>query len=99
MFLKGSKDQIELISKVFGYHYKYNKRTNDYAHPSVLYFYNQKITNYLEGVAFDLNAFDYSVMQSKPNQSQKKIITYCYYFDPDNQTYSCIFLTLCVLHA
>ena len=40
-------------------------------------------------MAFDLNAFDYSVMQSKPNQSLKeKIITYCYYFDPDNQTYS-----------
>ena len=88
-FLKGSKEQIETITKAFGYRYKYIKRTKDYSHPSAIYFYHNKITNYLEGVTFDLNAFNYSIINTKSIKTLKeKIITYCYYYDPDSQTYS-----------
>ena len=89
LFLKGTKESIQTITNLFGYKYKYIKRTNDYAHASVLYFYNGKLTNYLEGVSYLKNQFDYSIMQTKTTQTIKeKIITFCYYFDPDNQTYS-----------
>ena len=56
VFLKGSKKQIDKITSLFGYNYNYIKRTKDYAHPSVIYFYNKKITNYLEGVTFDVKS-------------------------------------------
>ena len=89
LFLKGSEEQIKAITHAFGYKYKYIKRTKDYSHPSVIYFYHNKITNYLEGVTFDIKAFNYSIINSKPVKSfREKVITYCYYFDPDNQTYS-----------
>jgi protein SCO1 len=89
LFLKGTEANIKKITSLLGYRYKYIKRTNDYAHPSVLYFYNGKLTNYLEGVSYFKNQFDYSIMQTKATQTIKeKIITFCYYFDPDNQTYS-----------
>jgi len=89
LFLKGSKKQIKEITEIFGYNFNYIKRTKDYAHPSAIYFYNKKITNYIEGVTFDVKLFNYSLMSSKPVKTLKeKIITYCYYFDPDNQTYS-----------
>lgn len=89
LFLKGTEKEIKKITTNFGFNYKYIKRTNDYSHPSAIFFYNNKITNYLEGVTFDKKSFDYSIMTSKPIKNFKeKIITYCYYFDPDNQTYS-----------
>lgn len=88
-FLKGSQEDIIKLTNNIGFKYKYIKRTNDYSHPSVIYFYKNKITNYLEGVTFDKKIFDFSVMTAKPVKSFKeKVITYCYYFDPDNQTYS-----------
>jgi protein SCO1/2 len=89
LFLKGSETEIKKITKNFGFNYKYIERTSDYSHPSAIFFYNNKITNYLEGVTFDKKTFDYSIMRSKPEKNFKeKVITYCYYFDPDNQTYS-----------
>ena len=51
--LKGSKANVEALTNDFGYKYEYIKRTKDYSHPSVIYFYNNKITNYIEGVTFD----------------------------------------------
>lgn len=88
-FLKGTKQTISAITKQFGYSFNYIPRTNDYAHPSVLYFYNNKLTNYIEGVTFDAQSFDYSIMTTKETKTLKeRVITYCYYFDPDNQTYS-----------
>ena len=90
-FLKGSKANIEALTNDFGYKYKYIKRTKDYSHPSVIYFYNNKITNYIEGVTFDEKMFNYSIISTKPNKTLKeRVITYCYYFDPDNQTYSLV---------
>ena len=91
LFLKGKKESIDLITEELGYKYKYIQRTNDYAHPSVLFFYNKKLTNYIEGVTFDVQPFNYSIISTKVSTSIKeKIITYCYYFDPDNQTYTMI---------
>ena len=88
-FLKGAEDQIKAITSTLGFNYKYIKRTNDYSHPSVIYFYNGKLINYLEGVTFDLKSFNYSIINSKPTQTlREKVITYCYYFDPDKQTYT-----------
>ncbi|MEK9728222.1 MAG: SCO family protein [Candidatus Margulisiibacteriota bacterium] len=88
-FLKGNQIEIEKITNFFGYGYKYIKRTNDYAHPSVIFFYNKKLTNYIEGVTYNKTSFDYSLMTLKENKTIKeKIVTYCYYFDPETQTYS-----------
>ena len=89
LFLKGNKETVAQITEFFGYQYKYIPKTKDYAHPSVLYFYKDKIINYIEGVTFDKTHFDYSLMSIKDNKTLKeKFVTYCYYFDPDNQTYS-----------
>ncbi len=88
-FLKGDKTTINELTQLFGFNYKYIERTNDYAHPSVLFFYNQRLTNYLEGMTFDKQMFDYSIMSTKTTQSFKeKVVTFCYFFDPDSQTYS-----------
>ena len=59
-------------------------------HIQLLYFsIIKKLTNYLEGVRLDKKSFDLNIMNLKEKKSVKeKIITYCYYFDPDNQTYS-----------
>jgi len=96
LFLKGSEKQIKAVTDQFGYHFKKISRTNDYSHPSAIFFYNKKITNYLEGVTFDIKSFNYSLMSGKVNKTIKeKFITYCYYYDPDSQTYS--FLIIKVL--
>jgi protein SCO1/2 len=88
-FLRGTQDQIDVVTEFFGYHYNYIKRTNDFAHPSVIYFYNNKISNYIEGVTFDKKFFDYSLINIKSTKTIKeKIVTFCYYFDPESQTYS-----------
>ena len=89
LFLKGRESQIEKLTSILGYNYKYIARTKDYSHPSVIYFYNKKLTNYIEGITFNLNAFNYSLINSTVNKTiGENIITYCYYFDPDSQTYS-----------
>ena len=94
-FLRGDANTIQELTRAMGYQYQYIERTNDYAHPSLLYFYHQQIINYVEGVMFDLNAFEYSIMRIQPVQSIKeKIITFCYYFDPDKQTYSLYILNI-----
>ena len=95
LFLKGTAAEISRITAFFGYQYQYIKRTNDYAHPSILFFYDDKISNYIEGVTFDSNAFDYALMTIKSDKSLKeKIITFCYYFDPDTQTYSLLIINI-----
>ena len=92
-FLKGDKQTIKEITKQLGYGYKYIKRTKDYSHPAVIFFYNKKLTNYIEGVMIDQKFFDFSIMTLKVDKSLKeKLITYCYYFDPDSQTYSMLIL-------
>ena len=71
-FFKGTKEEISKITKELGYNYNYIKRTNDYAHPSVIYFYNNKIINYIEGVTFDVDMFNYSVISNKENKTIKE---------------------------
>ena len=89
LFLKGDSDTIQKITRFFGYNYEYIERTNDYAHPSVLFFYKNGISNYIEGVTYEPTHFDYSLMNLKDKKTlREKIITYCYYFDPSKQTYS-----------
>ena len=81
--------------RFFGYQFKYIKRTNDYAHPSLIYFYNQKLSNYIEGVTFNQKTFDYALLNLKKDKSiTEKIVTYCYYFDPKTQTYSLLILNI-----
>ena len=49
----------------------------------------QGITNYIEGVTFEENSFDYSIISLKSAKTLKeRVITYCYFYDPDNQTYT-----------
>ena len=90
-FLKGNASEIKEITNILGYQYKYIKRTKDYSHPAVIYFYNKRLNNYMEGVLLNKESFDYNVMAIKTEKTIKeKIITYCYYFDPDSQTYSMV---------
>ncbi len=101
-FLKGNASQIKKVTDFFGYNFKYIKRTNDYAHPSIIYFYNKQISNYIEGVTYKKQTFDYALMSLKDKKSIKeKIVTYCYYFDPSTQTYSLLIFkilrALCLL--
>lgn len=89
LFLKGTDQTIKKITDFFGYQYKYIPRTNDYAHPSVIFFYKDQFNNYIEGVTYDTRSFDYAIMSLKDKKTIKEhIVTFCYYFDPDNQTYS-----------
>ena len=95
-FLKGTEKNIKAITKHFGFNYNYIKRSKDYAHPSVLYFYHpQGLTNYLEGVIYTKKDFDLSVMNIKEKKTIKeRIITFCYMYDPDKQSYSIYILNI-----
>ena len=56
-FLKGNKNNIKSITRNWDMDYKYIKRTKDYSHPAVIFFYNKRLNNYMEGVLLDKNKF------------------------------------------
>lgn len=91
-FLVGDEKTIARVAKAVGYEYRYDARTDQYAHPAVLMITkpNGELARYLYGLQFDPNDVRLGLLEASQGRSIstiEKMILFCYMYDPIGAKY------------
>lgn len=92
-FLSGGGDNALRLAEAIGFHYNWDERTQQYAHPAALTFVQPDgtISRYLTGIAFpptDLRAALTDASEGRTVSLLDQIIMFCFQYDPDAHSYS-----------
>ena len=91
-FLTGDEKTIARVAKAIGYEYRYDARSDQYAHPAVLMITkpNGELARYLYGLQFDPNDVRLGLLEASQGRSIstiEKMILFCYMYDPIGAKY------------
>ncbi|MFH2000960.1 MAG: SCO family protein [Planctomycetota bacterium] len=91
-FLTGSRDDIQAVMQSIGYRFKYLEE-HAYLHPNALISLapDGTIIRYLYGpnfLAFDIGMALTEAAKGTPSLSIRKLLTYCFSYNPENKTYT-----------
>lgn len=91
-FFVGEQNAIDSLAKSLGFHYYYDEKQKQFAHPAVVFVLSPdgEITRYLYGLEFkpkDLRFALLEAAQGKIGTTIDKIILYCYHYDPSAKGY------------
>lgn len=94
-FLSGRDDAIHEVAKRAGWHYYYDERNKQYAHPSALVLLkpNGRIARYLYGLDFSPNDLRLGLLEASEYQSIStfdRVVLYCYHFDGRQRRYTLV---------
>ncbi len=94
-FLTGDESQIQQVTQAVGFHYAYDPKTNDFAHPLGLMVLTPqgKIARYIYGLDYNATDLKLALMdasQNKIGSAVDQILSLCYHYDPANGRYSSI---------
>jgi protein SCO1/2 len=94
-FLTGKADQINALTKVVGFQYQFDTKTNQYAHATaiVLLTPDRHVAEYFYGVEFspkDLRLGLVQASQNKIGNVADQVLLYCYHYDPRTGKYGAI---------
>lgn len=94
-FLSGSDDTVREVTKGAGWHYYYDERSRQYAHPSALVLLkpNGRIARYLYGLDFSPNDLRLGLLEASEYQSIStldRVVLYCYHFDGHQRRYTLV---------
>lgn len=92
-FLTGGKQQIEQVADAIGFHFIYDQRIDEYAHPSGLVILTPagKIARYFYGIEFPPDDVRFGLVEAsagKIGSPVDQILIMCYHYDPDTGRYS-----------
>lgn len=92
-FLTGGEQQIEQVAEAVGFHYIYDERIDEYAHPSGLVILTPegKIARYFYGIEFPPNDVRFGLVEAsagKIGSPVDQLLIMCYHYDPDTGRYS-----------
>src|SRR3989338_964966 len=92
-FLVGKEENIKQLTEVVGFHYRYDERQKEYAHPSVISILTPdgRISRYLYGIEFkslDLKLALLEASQGKIGSVVDKLLLFCYHYDPLGRKYA-----------
>lgn len=90
-FLTGDSANIQLFTQAVGYHFQ--RRGRDFIHPvvSLIVSGDGTIVRYLYGTTFlpkDLTLALWEARSGKVGGAVRKVVNYCFSFDPTNKTYT-----------
>jgi len=94
-FLTGSADSINALTKAVGFNYRYDPKTNQYAHATAIMILTPQghISRYLYGVDFppkDLRLGLVEASQQKIGNPVDQVLLFCYHYDPATGKYGAI---------
>lgn len=91
-FLLGSEQNVKALADQVGFSYRYDERSDEYAHPAAAFFLTEKgtITRYLYGVSHEAKDVRFALAESakgKTISNVEKVLLYCYRYDPEQKSY------------
>jgi protein SCO1 len=91
-FLTGQPDSINALTKVVGFQYQYDAKSNQYAHATAIMVLTPqgRISRYFYGVDFppkDLRMGLVEASQGKIGNAVDQVLLYCYHYDPETGKY------------
>lgn len=91
-FLTDHDNHSKMLSEQVGYHYRFDKRQAQFAHPSAIMILTPdgKIARYLYGVRyrpFDMRFALAEASQGRSTLTVEKILLWCYHYDPEANRY------------
>jgi protein SCO1/2 len=98
-FLVGKQDAIDALTKVAGFQYEYDEKTQQFAHASAIMILTPdgKIAQYYYGIEYppkDLRLGLVEAGQGKIGNVVDQLLLYCYHYDPEKGTYSAMVMRI-----
>jgi protein SCO1/2 len=103
-FLTGPPDSINALTKVVGFQYQYDPKSNQYAHATAIMVLTPqgRISRYFYGVDFppkDLRMGLVEASQGKIGNAVDAVLLYCYHYDPETGKYGAMVANILRLAA
>jgi protein SCO1/2 len=103
-FLTGQADSINALTKVVGFQYQYDPKSNQYAHATAIMVLTPqgRISRYFYGVDFppkDLRMGLVEASQGKIGNAVDAVLLYCYHYDPETGKYGAMVANILRLAA
>ena len=94
-FLTGPQESIDALTKVVGFHYEYDPKTDQFAHTTAIMILTPegKIAQYYYGIDFPPRDVRLGLIQASQNKIgtlADQVILYCFHYDPHAGKYSAI---------
>jgi protein SCO1/2 len=91
-FLTGSQESIRQLTETVGYRYKWDEKTNQWAHASAIMILTAdgRVSQYLYGIEFSSRDLRLSLIQASQNKVGTlvdRVLLYCYHYDPATGKY------------
>jgi protein SCO1 len=91
-FFVGEEPQIRALADTLGFHYYYDKKMKQFAHPAVVMVLTPdgRISRYLYGVEFKKQELKLALLEAsegKLGTTIDRIILYCYHYNPEAKGY------------
>lgn len=91
-FLTGTQDSIDKVTKAAGFNYKWDKRSNQFAHAGGIMIVTPegKMSRYLYGIDYAPKDVKFGIMESAADRvgdPTDKLLLYCYHYDPATGKY------------
>jgi protein SCO1 len=98
-FLTGPESSIRLLTDTVGFHYVYDKATNQYAHPTgiIVLTPEGKTSKYVYGIDYgprDLRLALVEASDHKVGTPADRLLLYCYHYDPATGKYGLVLLNV-----
>jgi len=103
-FLTGQPESINALTKVVGFQYQYDAKSNQYAHATAIMVLTPqgRISRYFYGVDFppkDLRMGLVEASQGKIGNAVDAVLLYCYHYNPDTGKYGAMVANILRLAA
>ena len=103
-FLTGQPESINALTKVFGFQYQYDAKSNQYAHATAIMVLTPqgRISRYFYGVDFppkDLRMGLVEASQGKIGNAVDAVLLYCYHYNPETGKYGAMVANILRLAA
>jgi protein SCO1 len=97
-FLTGDKAAIDAVAEAVGFHYKFDERTNQFAHASGIMVATPagKLSRYFYGIDYaprDLRLALVESSEGKIGTAVDQIVLYCYHYDPTSGKYGFVIMS------
>ncbi len=91
-FLTGTQDSIDKVTKAAGFNYKWDERSNQFAHAGGIMIVTPegKMSRYLYGIDYAPKDVKFGIMESAADRvgdPTDKLLLYCYHYDPATGKY------------
>lgn len=98
-FLTGSQDAIEKITSTAGFNFKWDEKSNQFAHAAgvMIVTPSGKMSRYFYGIDYAPRDIKFGLMESGENKvgnPAEKLLLYCYHYDPATGKYGFAILNI-----